>query len=194
MKTLGKQSGSLFWIFFRIGLFTFGGGAAMMPMLEKELARFRLPEKEIIDLFTLSQSLPGVIAVNLATLTGYKLAGKSGAFWATLGVLLPSYLVITILLQFFQSAFNHPAWQAVFLGIRMAVIALIVSTVIRFFKQIFKQSKKRLAFSLILFSLSLILLALRFNAALIILCTLILVVISYFLQAQEHRKTSEGSY
>ena len=189
-----EKPSTLFWIFFKIGLFTFGGGASMMPMLEKELSRFNYSEKEILDLFTLGQSLPGVIAINVATLTGYRFSGKWGAFWATLGVTAPSYLVITILLQFFKNAFTHPLWQSVFLGIRMAVVALIVSTVIRFFKQIFSQGKERLIFSLTAFSLSLILLALRFNAAMIILFSLALAVISYFIQFFWQKKQTEGNH
>ncbi len=166
----------------------------MMPMLDKELSRFNYSEKEILDLFTLGQSLPGVIAINVATLTGYRFFGKWGTFWATLGVTAPSYLVITILLQFFKNAFTHPLWQSVFLGIRMAVVALIVSTVIRFFKQISSQGKERLIFSLTAFSLSLILLALQFNAALIILCALALAIISYFVQFFWRKKQTEGNH
>ncbi len=190
MEKIEKPS-TLFWVFFKIGLFTFGGGASMMPMLEKELSRFNYSQKEILDLFTLGQSLPGVIAINVATLTGHKFAGKWGAFWATLGVTSPSYLVITIILQFFKNAFTHPLWQAVFLGIRMAVVALIVSTVIRFFNQIFKQGKEQLIFSLTAFSLSLLLLAFNFNAALIIICTLALAIITYFIQYFWKKKQQE---
>lgn len=168
---------NLFWIFFKIGMFTFGGGASMLPMMEKEFSRFGYSQKDIFNLFSLGQSLPGVIAINAATLTGYRLNGKGGALLATVGVVLPSYLVITLLLTFFKNIFDHPAWQAVFMGIRMSVVALIFSTVIRFFKQIFHQDKVKMLESLALFILSITLLSLKFNAGLIVLGVLFIAIV-----------------
>ncbi len=93
----------LFMSFFKIGLFTFGGGFAMIPLIEKEIVDTRkwIHREDIIDLFAISQSIPGAVAINTATLVGYKVAGRIGAIVATAGVALPSIVIISLIAVFF---------------------------------------------------------------------------------------------
>jgi chromate transporter len=106
---------ALFITFFKIGSFTFGGGYAMIPLIEKE----------IVDIFAISQSIPGAIAINTSTLVGYKIGGRIGALCATLGVILPSFFNIVIIATFFLKISESKEVEAVFLGINGAVILLI---------------------------------------------------------------------
>ncbi len=120
----------LFVSFFKIGLFTFGGGYAMLPMLKKELVEEKewVTEEEILDYFAIGQLTPGVIAVNTATFIGYKKCGITGGIVATLGVVCPSIIII-LCIAAFLSSFSHIAWvQHAFAGIRIAVLALIIKT------------------------------------------------------------------
>ena len=96
---------SLFLIFFKIGFFTFGGGYAMIPVFQREISLKRkwIKTDEIIDLFTMAQSIPGAIAVNTSILIGYKLKKNLGALVTTLGMVLPSYITITVIAYFFSS-------------------------------------------------------------------------------------------
>ncbi len=118
---------SLFSVFFKIGLFTFGGGYAMLPLMERELVTKHhwVHEKDIMDVFAVAQSFPGPIAVNAATFTGFRLAGRRGAVASTLGCVLPSFLVISIIAAGFSQFQDLPVVQHVFLGIRAAVTAQI---------------------------------------------------------------------
>ena len=102
-KTDYKKLLEIFVLFFKIGSFTFGGGFAMIPLIEKEVINNKgwVNEEEIIDVFAVSQSIPGAIAINCATLIGFKIYGKKGACAATIGVILPSFLIITIIAAFF---------------------------------------------------------------------------------------------
>ena len=99
MRTdLGKAR-LLFWTFFKIGAFTFGGGYAMIPLIQREVAERRrwLKDGDILDIVAIAESTPGPIAINSATFVGYQVCGTFGAFCATLGVVLPSFLVIYVI-------------------------------------------------------------------------------------------------
>lgn len=98
----------------------------MLPFLQKEMAKEGLKEEEIIDFFSLGQSLPGVIAINCATLTGRKLGGFWGAFWATAGVIAPSYLIIAALAAILQRHLSSSGLQGALSGIRACAAALIL--------------------------------------------------------------------
>lgn len=117
----------LFITFFKIGAFTFGGGYAMIPLIEREMVEGKgwISREDIVDILAVSQSLPGAIAINSATFIGYKIAGVSGAISATLGVVLPSVIVITIIASIFVAFKENTMVQKVFAGIRSAVVALI---------------------------------------------------------------------
>lgn len=125
------QYRELFATFFKIGLFTFGGGYAMIPLIHREMVEKRawIEDREIVDVLALAQSVPGAIAINAATLIGKRLAGNRGGLVATAGVILPSFLVITIIAAFFGHFQDEPVVKAAFLGIRPAVAALMVMAV-----------------------------------------------------------------
>ena len=130
----------LFFAFFRTGIFTFGGGLAMMPMLQKELIEKKhwLSEEDLIDYYAIGQSTPGIIAVNVATFVGYRQAGLIGAIIATLGIISPSIIIITILAGTINSISEYPRVQAALKGINVAVAALLTTVIIKFAKKTIK--------------------------------------------------------
>ena len=130
----------LYLAFFRTGIFTFGGGLAMMPMLQKELIEKKhwLTEEDLIDYYAIGQSTPGIIAVNVATFVGYKQAGVLGAIVATLGIISPSIIIITILAGTINSISEYPRVQAALKGINVAVAALLTTVIIKFAKKTIK--------------------------------------------------------
>ena len=127
----------LFASFCRIGGLTFGGGYAMLPMLQKELVEKYgwVTEEELLDYFAIGQCTPGIIAVNTATFIGYKRRGIIGGLVATLGVIFPSLIIITIIAAVLQNFSDIPAVQHAFGGIRVAVCALIISAVLKLWKK-----------------------------------------------------------
>ena len=132
-----KRIFSLFLTFLKIGAFTFGGGYAMIPIIQKEVAEKKkwISSEDILDVVAIAESTPGPIAINSATFVGYKVAGFWGAFMATVGVVLPSFgiiLLISAVLAEFQSL---PAVQYAFMGIRAGVLALLVKALISMYKQ-----------------------------------------------------------
>ncbi|MDY6044739.1 MAG: chromate transporter [Peptoniphilus sp.] len=127
----------LFLTFFKIGLFTFGGGYAMLPLLERELVDQRgwVSKEEILDYYAIGQATPGIIAINTSTFCGYKKAGNLGGIIASLGFLTPSIIIITTIANFL-TAFSHVTYiQYAFAGIRVAVCALVLNTVIDLVKK-----------------------------------------------------------
>ncbi len=127
-KASFKDILTLFAVFFKIGAFTFGGGYAMIPLIQKEVSENRkwITEEEILDVFAISESTPGPIAINSATFIGYKIAGFWGAFFATAGVVLPSFIIISIISLILDKFQNLKVVQYAFFGIRAGVLALIV--------------------------------------------------------------------
>ena len=126
----------LFFTFFRIGGLTFGGGYAMLPMLQNELVEKRkwTTEEELLDYYAVGQCTPGIIAVNTATFVGQKTKGFWGAVFATAGVVFPSLVIISIIAGFIQN-FSHLEWvQHAFAGIRVAVAVLVVNAVLKLWK------------------------------------------------------------
>ncbi len=127
----------LYAAFFRIGAFTFGGGYAMLPMLEKECVEKSgwTTREELLDYFAIGQCTPGVIAVNTATFVGYSERGLLGSALATLGVITPSLIIITIIAALLANFADYKIVQDAFAGIRVAVCVLIVNAVIRLIRQ-----------------------------------------------------------
>jgi len=121
----------LFITFFKIGAFTFGGGYAMIPLIQREVCENKcwVKEKDIVDILALSQSLPGAIAINTSTFLGYRIAGVRGAFAATLGVVLPSFLIILGISSFLLKYGNSEMARKFFNGINAVVVALILASV-----------------------------------------------------------------
>ena len=130
----------LYVAFFRTGLFTFGGGLAMMPMLQKELIEKKhwLTDEDLIDYYAIGQSTPGIIAVNVATFVGYRQAGILGGIIATLGIISPSIIIITILAGTINSISEYPKVQSALKGINVAVAALLTTVIIKFAKKTIK--------------------------------------------------------
>lgn len=133
----------LFLTFVRIGCITFGGGYAMIPILEQELIKKKgwITMDEVMDYYTIGQVTPGVIAVNVSTFIGFKQKGPLGGLLTTLGFVLPGVFFITIIALGIQNFLDYPVVQHAFTGIRVAVGALIVDTVFKLLKGIFKDIK-----------------------------------------------------
>jgi chromate transporter len=126
-----KEYWELFRTFFWIGSIAFGGGYAVLPILQREIVQKRkwATEEDMLDYFAVSQSTPGVICVNISTFLGYRRKGFLGAVFATIGVIMPSMIIITAIAAFLQN-FESIQWvQHAFAGIRIAVSALIASAV-----------------------------------------------------------------
>ena len=119
---------TLFLIFFKIGLFTIGGGYAMIPLIESEIVQRQkwITQQEFVDLLAVTQSTPGVFAVNMAVFIGYKLKGLKGSIICALGTILPSFTIILAIALFFQQFKEIQLVENIFKGIRPAVVALIV--------------------------------------------------------------------
>jgi len=128
-----KQLFTLFLTFARIGLFTFGGGYAMLPMLTRVVAGEKkwVTEDELIDFYAISQCTPGIIAVNTATFIGVKLKGIAGAVFATLGLIFPSVVIITLIAAFLRDFGSNEDVQNALAGARVAACALMTVAVIR---------------------------------------------------------------
>ncbi len=127
----------LFSSFIKIGAFTFGGGYAMIPLIQKEVVEKRkwITDKEILEIIAIAESTPGPIAVNAATFIGYKTAGFWGALGATMGVVLPSFLIIAAVSLILRQFENLKAVKFAFEGIRAGVLALIVKALVSMYKQ-----------------------------------------------------------
>lgn len=125
-----------FLTFFKIGIVTFGGGYAMIPMIEEEVVNKHhwTSKEELLDLIAIAQSCPGVFAVNISTFIGYKLNKKAGAFCTTLGAALPSFIIILLIAMFFHQFADNKVVAAMFRGIRPAVVALIAAPTFRLAK------------------------------------------------------------
>lgn len=119
----------LFYTFFNIGAFTFGGGWAMVALMEKELVDKRrwIDREEFLDNLAIAQSLPGILAVNISILVGNKVSGRKGSIVAALGTILPSFIIILLIAMFFIKVYDNPIVEKIFKGIRPAVVALIIA-------------------------------------------------------------------
>ncbi len=132
----------LFLSFARIGLFTFGGGYAMLPMLQREVVERRgwATEEELMDYYAIGQCTPGIIAVNTATFIGYKQFGIPGGILATLGVVSPSIVIITIIAAFLKNFADLAVVKHAFAGIRAVVCILILDSVLKLGKKSIKDT------------------------------------------------------
>ena len=121
----------LFYSFFKVGTFTVGGGYAMIPLMQRELVTRHgwLSEEDFMDEVALSQAMPGVFAVNMASMTGYRLRGVRGAVVATVGNVLMPIVFILALAVFFRTFRDNPVVERIFMGLRPAVVALVAAPV-----------------------------------------------------------------
>ena len=145
----------LFAAFAKVGVLTFGGGYAMIPMLEREIVDRHgwATSEELMDYYAVGQCTPGVIAVNTATFIGYKVAGNLGGIVATLGVVFPSFVILSLIAGIIQNFAEIPAVKSAFAGIRVCVCVLIFNSVVKLWKGAVKD-KAALALCLLVFFLS----------------------------------------
>ena len=130
---------TLFLEFFKVGLFSVGGGLSTIPFLYELADKYTwFDEKMLMDMIAVSQSTPGAIGVNMATFAGFRASGILGGIIATLGVVFPSLIIILIIASFLQSFADLSIVQSAFAGIRVAVVALIITTVIKLLKSSIK--------------------------------------------------------
>ena len=122
----------IFLVFAKIGSFTIGGGYAMIPLISDEIIKRKwLLEEDLPDIIALAQSAPGVLAVNMAIFTGYKIRGVKGSIAATLGSVLPSFLIILLIAMLFAGYKDNPVVIKIFKGIRPVVVSLILVPMIK---------------------------------------------------------------
>lgn len=135
-----KKILQMFISFFKIGAFTFGGGYAMIPIIEEEVVNKRnwITKEEFMDILVVSQSFPGAMAVNCSTFVGYKIGGIIGGIMGLLGVVLPSFIIILIVAAFFMQFRNNYYVDLVFKGISAAVPILVLAGVISLSKGVEK--------------------------------------------------------
>ncbi len=132
----------LYQAFFRIGLLTFGGGYAMLPMLKREVVdNYKwITEEEMLDIYAIGQCTPGIIAINTATYIGYKKGGVLGGIVATLGEVTPSLIIILLIASVLKNFMDYPVVTHAFAGIRIVVCALMMTSVVQMTKSGVKDS------------------------------------------------------
>lgn len=145
----------LFFSFFKIGAFSFGGGYAMLPFIEKEIIDNHkwLTDSQFIDLLALSQSSPGPIATNSATFVGYMQAGFLGSLISTLGVIGFSLIVLNLLCPYFQKYKNHPKFESVFFVLRPITLGFILASCISTYPKAITNFKSQIIFLISFFTL-----------------------------------------
>lgn len=184
---------TLFLNFFKIGAFTFGGGYAMLSLLENEFVSKRksLSKDEFLDMLAIAESTPGPIAINSATFIGYKTAGVLGSAFATLGVVLPSFIIIYVISLFLDTFLTFTIVASAFKGIQACVVYLIGSVGIKMFKQMEKKPlpiaiMATVLVSMIVFSLF----AVKFSSIIYILISGALGVIAFY--SKRHARKEES--
>lgn len=179
----------LFITFFKIGAFTFGGGYAMIPLIKRELTDQKkwISEEDIMDIIAIAESTPGPIAVNAATFVGTKVAGFRGALAATIGVVLPSYLII-VFVSAVLSLFEHSKiLQYAFYGIRAGVIALVANAFLMMAKQC---PKNRFSYFVAAFAFLMVMFT-KINVAVVILACALLGIANLYWGFSKKKENSE---
>lgn len=161
-----QQLWQLFWIFFRIGAFTFGGGYVMIPIIQHEISEKYglIEEHELSEILVIAQSLPGMMAVNAATSIGYRLRGKIGAVICAMGVALPSFLIIVFLANLILRFNDNPHVEGAFHWVRAAVVGMIAAAAVKMGKPCRKNRNQ-----LILIAIAFVLAAFSVHPVLLIL-------------------------
>lgn len=153
-----KKLLNLFLTFFKIGIFTFGGGYAMIPLVERECVSKKnwMDHNEFMDMIAIAESTPGPIAVNMATYTGFKMAGVIGSVFSTLGVILPSFIIIFVISLFFDKFLELKLVAYAFRGIQACVIYLILNAGIKMVKKLEKKPLNYILFGATLVCMTLL--------------------------------------
>ena len=176
----------LFLVFFKIGAFTFGGGYAMIPLIQREVSEKRgwITDEEILEIVAIAESTPGPIAINSATFVGYKACGFWGSFACTLGVVLPSFLIILAISGILELVQDLKAVKYAFMGIRAGVLALIVKALIK----MYKACPKKLV-SYIVMGLSFVLAAIvKLDVIIVVICCAVVGLVSSIIADRRARK------
>ena len=137
MKRKSSTLFKLFLSFFKIGAFTFGGGYAMIPLIQSETVEKNqwVTDDDILEIIAIAESTPGPIAINAATFVGFRACGFWGSFWATFGMVLPSFVIITVISRVLQQFQELRAVRYAFMGIRAGVLALILKALWGMYKK-----------------------------------------------------------
>lgn len=185
---------TLFLSFFKIGAFTFGGGYAMLSLLENEFVEKKgwLTKEEFLDLVAIAESTPGPIAINSATFIGYKTAGVLGSAFATLGVVLPSFIIIYIISLFLDKFLTLTIVENAFKGIQACVVYLIGSTGLKLFKQMEKKPLPiAIMVSVLICMITFSLFAIKFSSIIYILIAGALGVIAFYSKKQNGKEENK---
>lgn len=176
----------LFTSFFKTGLFTFGGGYAMLPLLKAEVCEKRkwISEDELLDYFSIGQCTPGIIAINVSTFCGYKLNGVKGAIVATTAMVLPSLIIITLIAAVLNRYMQLPIIASAFAGIRLGVTALLLNLIFDTGRKIFKESQHRRLHAFIFASALILLLFGGVSAVFIVIMAAVLGFLPNFIPAK----------
>ena len=171
-KEKAKNIFRLFFLFLKIGLFTFGGGYAMIGLIRREFIEKRkwVEPEEFTDMIAISESTPGPLAINSATYVGYKIGGFFGALLSTIGVVIPSFAIIYVISLFLQQFLDLKVVAAAFRGVQVAVAVLILSAGLKLFKEM-ARNRLTVAIALIVFAVMIVLdvLSLSFSSIWMIL-------------------------
>ena len=181
----------LFLTLFKIGLFTFGGGYAMIAFFESEFVEKKkwLEKDEFLDMVAIAESTPGPIAINSATYVGYKQAGILGSACATLGVVLPSFIIIFLISLFLDSFLKFELVGYAFRGIQAGVVYLILSAGFKMLKSMKKNALSFVIFGAVLVSMIVLSLMLKsFSAIFYILICGVIGLVSYYLTVLKNKK------
>lgn len=190
-----KKIISLFWAFFKIGLFTFGGGYAMIGVIERELVEKKgwISHEEFMDIIAIAESTPGPLAINSATFIGYKRCKFLGSLFATLGVVLPSFIIVYVISLFFDQFLSLTWVQFAFRGIQACVAFIILNAGVKMLKHL-----KLNAMNVVLFLITAIclimlsLFAVNFSSIFYILIGGVVGLITYLVQYFKARKESNA--
>ncbi|MCR5761511.1 MAG: chromate transporter [Sphaerochaetaceae bacterium] len=180
----------LFISFAKIGVLTFGGGMSMLPMLQRECVESRkwATDEEMLDYFAIGQCTPGIIAVNTATIIGNKQRGLPGALVSTAGVIFPSVLIITVLASIILKYNNNSYVQKAFEGIRVAVCALILKSILT----LAKKADKNMLYLLVTVGAFVALFFYKASPIAAVVATIIIGIIAYYAEKNSPKKNEEG--
>lgn len=185
---------TLFLTFFKIGAFTFGGGYAMLSLLENEFVEKKgwLTKDEFLDMIAIAESTPGPVAINSATFIGYKTAGVLGSVFSTLGVVLPSFIIIYVISLFLDAFLSFTLVANAFRGIQACVVYLIGSTGLKLFKQMEKKPLPIAIMAVVLACMiAFSLFAVKFSSIIYILISGAIGVISFYAKKNDGKEAGK---
>lgn len=190
MENKRKRLLELLLVFLKIGVFAFGGGYAMIPLIQKETVEKKkwVSPEDIVDIVAIAESTPGPIAISASTFVGYRIAGVAGAALATIGVIIPSFLIIFVLSFVLRQFESITAVKYAFFGIRAGVLALIVNALI----SVYKQCPKKIISYIIMLGAFVAVAFLGVNVLLVIAVCAVVGLIYYLAAMRTVKKEDEG--